>query len=241
MQDALKQLKIVPVQTMEYGACLALQRRLHARVVQGGPAGYVILVEHPPVLTFGKHADKANLLFSPDYYERLGVALVDTDRGGEVTAHVPGQLVIYPILRLADYQLTPRRYVDLLEQVVTRVLASFGLVGMKDPEHPGVWVGRDKICAVGVRIKDRVSMHGIALNVCNSLDLFAKIVPCGIFGRGVTSLSRLADLPISVDEVAPRLISELVRGLGYEETEGRDCAGLQWLSGDLMIEDRDIS
>lgn len=208
------QLTVVAAGLMDYARCWELQQRLHAQVVAGEAPGYVILVEHPPVLTFGKHADKKHLLFAPQFFAAKGVQLVDTDRGGEVTAHEPGQLVVYPILRLADFGLAPKKYVALLEDAVIRTLAGYGITAATDAENPGVWVGRDKVCAVGVRIKDRATLHGIALNVANDLALFQQIVPCGIQGRGVTSLARLLGRPVTVDEVAPRLTDELARGLG---------------------------
>ncbi len=207
-------IELVDAGTMDYVSCWALQERLHADVVAGRSDGHVILVEHPPVLTFGKHGDKAHLLFAADHFKKQGVQLVDTDRGGEVTAHVPGQLVVYPILRLADFKLTPRRYVELLEDTVIEALEIFGIKGTRDGDHPGVWLGKKKICAVGVRIKQRVSLHGIALNVCNSLDLFQQIVPCGIQGRGVTTLAQALGRTVSVADAAPVLVRRLAVGLG---------------------------
>jgi len=180
-------LQAIDAGLMEYRQCLGLQRRLHAAVVGGGPS-CVLFVEHPPVLTFGKNADKGHLRLASSLYQEMGVALIDTDRGGEVTAHMPGQLVVYPILRLADFGLTPRRHVELMESAVIKVLAGFNVTAARDPDYPGVWVGERKICAVGVRIKERVTMHGLALNVDNDLELFAQIVPCGIQGRSVTSM-----------------------------------------------------
>ena len=220
---------------MDYERCLALQQVLHARVAAGDSTNYVVLVEHPPVLTFGKHADRGHLLFAADFFRSKGVGLVDTDRGGEVTAHEPGQLVAYPILRLGDFNLTPRRYVDRLESSVIAALSGFGIRATRDPDHPGVWVDTDKICAVGVRIKDRVSLHGIALNINNSLDLFQQIVPCGILGRGVTSMSRVLGRPCTVEEVLPSFINELRDSLGVETAAGSLIQGLHWPDGTPIL------
>ncbi len=198
---------------MDYRRCWDLQRRLHARVVADPSEAYVVTVEHPPVLTFGRHADKKFLLFGEKQLRAEGVDLVDSDRGGEVTAHVPGQLVVYPILGIEAFRLTPRRYVCLLEQAAIDVLAGYHVEAARDPEHPGVWVGNDKVCAIGVRIQQRVSLHGLALNVSNDFDLFRRIVPCGIAGRGVTSLSRAVGRAVTVAEVLPKVLAALGRGL----------------------------
>jgi lipoate-protein ligase B len=189
---------------MAYEDCLARQRQVHARVAAGAAPATVLFVEHPPVLTLGHNANPEFIKFAPK-----GVSVVPIERGGEVTAHEPGQQVMYPILRLADFKLMPKRYVELLEDAVIRVLAGFGVAAGTDPEHPGVWVGREKVCAIGIRVKDRASLHGIALNVCNDLALFDMIVPCGIQGRGVTTLSRLLGRPVPTAPVREALTQAL--------------------------------
>lgn len=198
---------------MDYRRCWELQQRLHGRVVRDPAEAFVVTVEHPPVLTFGRHADKKFLLFGEKQLRAEGVDLVDTDRGGEVTAHVPGQLVVYPILGIEAFRLTPRKYVCRLEQAAIDVLATYGVEATRDADHPGVWVGRAKICAIGVRIQQRVSLHGLALNVSNAFDLFDRIVPCGIQGRGVTSLSRVLGRDVAVAEVLPKLLQALGSGI----------------------------
>ncbi len=130
-----------------------------------------------------------------------------------MTAHVPGQLVVYPILGIEAFRLAPRRYVEILEQTAIDVLSEYGVVATRDAEHPGVWVGNDKICAIGVRIQQRVSLHGLALNVSNAFDLFRRIVPCGIAGRGVTSLSKVIEKDVAVADVLPKVLAALAREL----------------------------
>jgi lipoate-protein ligase B len=136
------------------------------------------------------------------------------DRGGEVTAHEPGQLVVYPILKLADHGLAPKSYVALLERAVIATLARFGVTATIDAERPGVWVGFNKICAVGVRVKERATLHGIALNVSNDLSTFREIVACGLQGRGVTTLGRVLRRDVTVPEIAEALLAELAPSLG---------------------------
>ncbi len=196
---------------MSYKDCLEVQHQTHRYVLEAPGRGVILTVEHPSVITLGKHANPANLLWSSEWLRAHSIDLCETDRGGEVTAHEPGQLVMYPILRLADFLLSPKRYVALLEEVVIALLADLGITSSVDSERPGVWVGGEKICALGVRIKDRVSMHGIALNILNSLDIFNLIVPCGLQGRGVTSIARQSlSSGICPDEIREKLVSALI-------------------------------
>jgi len=217
--------------TMPYPEAMVLQQRLHARAVASDGVNYLLFVEHPAVLTLGKHADLAHLSLDREGYLAQGVELVQADRGGEVTAHMPGQMVVYPIIRLSSYRLSPKRYVAALEEAVIRLLAGYGIEAQRDPEFPGVWVGREKICAVGIRIKERVAMHGIALNVANDLTLFSQIVPCGISGRGVTSMGRLLKCSIDPDSLRRKFAEEFLALLC--ESQGTTCirAPLQWLEG----------
>ena len=203
--------QVINVGLLDYDQSLALQLEIHAKVARGEQGPTLILVEHPPVITLGKHADQVNLRFAEGYFRAKNVAVLRTDRGGEVTAHMPGQLVAYPIIRLTDFKITPKRFVALLEEAVINTLSRFGISADTDPDYPGVWVENAKICALGVRIKDRTSMHGLALNVSNSLDLFREIVPCGIVGRGVTTISEMIARTIGTSMVRPVLIEELSR------------------------------
>ncbi len=184
------ELQVIDLGLLEYGEALAVQRHWHAEVASGRHPGVILVVEHLPVLTLGYNADRKYLKFAEGMLKERGVALFDVERGGEVTAHEPGQVVVYPIINLTRWRLTPKSYVCRLEAAVIETLRQLGITAARDAEHPGVWVGHDKICAVGVRIKDRATLHGIALNVENDLSLFDLIVPCGIAGRGVTSVRR---------------------------------------------------
>lgn len=195
---------------MRYAEALAEQESIHKSVIDGGRAT-ILSVQHPAVLTLGKNATLANLLFSKDFYQKQGIDFFETERGGEVTAHELGQLVVYPILPILQLGLNARSYVDILESSVIDVLASYGISAARDSEYPGVWIGHEKICAIGVRIKSRVSMHGLALNVNNSLDLFGKIIPCGIKMRGVTTMQKILGTPIDLDQVRLEVISRLLK------------------------------
>jgi lipoate-protein ligase B len=183
--------------TVPYRDAWAVQEQAHAEVLAGGEER-ILLVEHPPVITFGRRAEtmgQKNLTASVDAIAKMGVEVVQSDRGGDVTFHGPGQLVVYPIVRLNDHKLSVGGYVRLLQEAVIEALGELGVAAHRDESAIGVWVGEgeraEKICALGVRIRRGISMHGLALNVTTDLSYFNLIVPCGICDRGVTSMQKL--------------------------------------------------
>jgi len=207
--ETLNPIEIIDLGILRYGEALSRQESAHTDVAADRCSGVIFTVEHEPVLTMGKNSEGGNLLFAREFYESQGVEIFDTERGGQVTAHMPGQLVVYPILNMIALGLTVRTYVNILEESVIQTLAKYDIMAHRDPEHPGVWVGHEKICAMGVRIKSRVSMHGLALNVNNDLSLFGKIIPCGIKFRGVTSILRQLEKAPSMDQVRADLLREI--------------------------------
>ncbi len=184
----------------------------------------LFVVEHPPVITFGRRgALDGRLLASADQLAQLGVEVVQTDRGGDVTFHGPGQIVAYPIVRLNDHGLSVGAYVHGLEQVVVGTLADVGIPAETDRCAIGIWArGGDavpgKVCAIGVRVRRGVSMHGLALNVTTDLSFFDLIVPCGLAGRPVTSIERLIGVRPDVEQVRARLRHRLTAWLGHVHT-----------------------
>ena len=214
-------MKSVDLGTLGYRDAWKRQELEHARVLDGGEE-VILYVEHNHTITTGRRAEAArsHVLATDGELERLGVDLVETDRGGDVTYHGPGQLVAYPIVRIADHGLTVGSYMRLLQEAVVATVADFGLEGQLDASAPGVWCFDDKIaemakvCAVGVRVKRGVTMHGLALNVEPDMHKFALIDPCGL-GRPVTSLRRVthAHSP-SIAAVRPVLHRELALRLG---------------------------
>ena len=200
-------LQVIDFGKMSYGEAWSRQKQLHQQVVEGLSSGFLIFVEHASVITMGKHSSRENLLLSDEDFNRKGVEIFQIDRGGEVTAHMPGQLVIYPILNLRSGNLGPKKYVAMLESMIIRVLASYGIEAGLDSRDPGVWVDSQKVCAIGIRVKQRVTMHGIALNINNSLDLFQDVVPCGIKNKGVTTMSNLLGHNVVLDEVKAKILT----------------------------------
>jgi len=164
----------------------------------------LLLLEHTPTVTYGKAADRSNLLLDPAEYERRGIDLIGTDRGGDVTYHGPGQLVGYPILHLGEGRRDLHRYVRLLESVLIAVSDRMGVEGASRASwHAGVWVGDGYLAALGVRVARWVTHHGFALNVTDDVRAgFETIVPCGVAGKRIVTISELARRPVSVPEAA---------------------------------------
>ncbi len=222
----MRSLQIHRLGRVEYQDGLRLMQLAAARLRPGDPPGtdYLFLLEHPPVVTLGRGAARANLLAAPAWLESRGFEVHETDRGGDVTYHGPGQVVGYPVLDLSDRP-DVRRYVAALEEAMIRACADSGLEAGRHPEHRGAWVGRDKIGAVGVHFSRWVTTHGFAFNLDPDLSHFQVIVPCGISepGLGVTSLARemgrLGRPAPARAEVEERLASHLAALLGRERED----------------------
>lgn len=178
------------IDRISYGDALRLQLDTHARCVSGEFPGALILLEHDPVITMGAGTSECNLLANPDHLERLGIELVRTDRGGDVTYHGPGQLVGYPIVRVRELAGDLHTYLRMLEECIILTLSSFGLRGERNGPA-GVWVNGLKICSIGIAVRRWVSYHGFALNVDPDMSHFALINPCGLHSEQMTSIARL--------------------------------------------------
>jgi lipoyl(octanoyl) transferase len=187
---------------VSYSDGLALQEKAVERVRSGKGPEQLLLLEHPHVFTLGRGADSANILAGKDQLQSHSIEVHETGRGGDVTYHGPGQLVGYPIINLKPDRCDVHRYVRDVEEVLIRTIADFGVTGRRIPGLTGVWVGNEKIGAIGVRIARWITSHGFALNVSTDLNYFQMIVPCGISDKGVTSLSRLTGRQIEMLEVA---------------------------------------
>jgi lipoyl(octanoyl) transferase len=187
----------------------------------------LLLLEHPHVLTLGRGADESHILAEEDQLDAMSVEVHHTGRGGDVTYHGPGQLVGYPIINLKPDRCDVRRYVRDVEEVLIRCIADFGISGSRIEGLIGVWVGDEKIGAIGVRIARWITSHGFALNVNTDLQYFRMIVPCGIVDKGVTSISRLLGRPADIRDVALSVASH------FGEVFGRNMA----MSGDGWSEE----
>jgi lipoyl(octanoyl) transferase len=199
----VRRLGLVP-----YADALELQRTLVEQRRAGEIPDQLLLLEHPPVITLGVKArsDRSHVLATPEALEREGVELFETGRGGDVTYHGPGQLVGYPILDLRPDRCDVHRYVRDLEEALIRAAGTFGVAAGRVEGLTGVWVGNEKLAAIGVRISRWITSHGFAFNVNTDLAHFDLIVPCGITGRGVTSLGRLLGRNVAMAEVEEAVV-----------------------------------
>ena len=217
LQPSNTWLEVIDLQSMPYLEALELQRSRHAEVLKaretGQRRGFLLFVEHdPPVVTVSRRPGAAgHVLAGEAALARVGIERVETDRGGDVTYHGPGQLVAYPIIDLNSLGLRIHGYVRLLEQAAIDTCEAFGLKAERDPGATGVWVDRPadaedgrggrKIAAIGVRVSRWITMHGLSLNVDPDMSHYQHIVPCGLHDRGVTSLA--------LERPAPRTMSEV--------------------------------
>ncbi len=190
---------------MTYGPALDLQHRLVEARQAGRVPDTLLLVEHEPVITMGRKARPEHILVPREMLARAGIEVHEVERGGDVTYHGPGQLVGYPILHLHERGLGAADYMHRLEDVLIATLADFGLEGTRRPATIGVWLGHDKVAALGTRIAKGVSYHGFALNVNTDLRHFGLIVPCGITDGGVTSMERALGRSVDWNAVMARV------------------------------------
>ena len=209
MQFAVRDLGRLP-----YEEALKIQTSLLDNVVEKSEGSTLLLVEHDPVLTLGANFHPENLLLPVDEYRERGVAVHHTERGGDVTYHGPGQLVGYPIFDLTETSQDLHIWLRDLEQAIILTLSDFGLEARRFPPHTGVWIGDRKIAAIGIKVRKWVSMHGLAINCETDLSAFGQIIPCGIKGYGVTSLTRELGRRVTIDEVKTRLVDSFVEVFG---------------------------
>jgi lipoyl(octanoyl) transferase len=202
--------------TLPYAESLDLQRALVEERQRGRVDDVLLLVEHPHVITLGVRGDggRSHILAGTDQLVARGVEVHETGRGGDITYHGPGQIVGYPILDLKPDRCDVHRYVRDLEEVLIRTTTQYGIAAERVPGLTGVWVGQDKLAAIGIRVARWVTSHGFAFNVTTDLDYFNLIVPCGIADRGVTSLARLLGRAVDTCEVADRIVSHFCEVFG---------------------------
>ncbi len=202
---------VVDLGRLDYREAWDVQRRVHAEVADGTRPPALLLVEHPPVITFGRKGGREHLRVPEDALRTRGFALYDIERGGDVTYHGPGQLVGYPIFPVGR---RVRDYLRGLEQALVVAIARFGIATEGSPGYAGVWAGDAKVVAIGVAVQRHVSFHGFAMNVHTDLSHFETIVPCGLHDKDVTSLSKLLGRHVPLDEVKPLVIEAFCTTFG---------------------------
>lgn len=200
---AIRELQVRHLGVVPYAEAVALQKALVEERKAGRIPDQLLLLEHPPVITLGvkTRSARTHIIASEASLQAHGVTVVETGRGGDVTYHGPGQLVGYPIIDLSPDRRDVHRYVRDLEEVLIRAAARFGVEAGRSAGLTGAWIGDDKLAAIGVRISRWITSHGFALNVNTNLTHFDFIVPCGILGKGVTSLERRLGHPVPMEQV----------------------------------------
>jgi lipoyl(octanoyl) transferase len=201
---------------VDYASALELQRERVAQRKAGAIPDTLLLLEHPHVYTLGRNARQENMLVSAEWLASRGAQVFRTDRGGDVTYHGPGQLVGYPILDLTQHRRDISWYMRSLEEVFIRTARDYGIEAGRSEGAAGVWVGNDKLVAMGVHLSRWVTSHGFALNVKTDLRYFEWIVPCGLAGKGVTSLAKLLGHPVEMDDVVERVVKHFGAVFGVE-------------------------
>ena len=219
---------------VDYPAAWSWQRELFLSRLEGDVDDTLMLLEHPPTYTLGRRAAEDDLVYDRPQRVARGISLFEVDRGGRATYHGPGQLVGYPILALGE-RYDVLSYLRKLEETVIRTCADLGVEATRDPEHTGVWVGKNKIGAIGVKITRGITMHGFALNVSTDLSMFEGIVPCGLQDRWVTSILALTGQAPSTKEVASIAANHLAdtfgRSLVWTHPDALRASGLSALAG----------
>ena len=215
----------VDIPLMDYKEALDLQRSLvDAKTSEIMGQDLILFLEHPPVFTLGRRGGREHLLVDDATLGMRGIEVFHAERGGDITYHGPGQLVVYPVVDLRRRQLKVVEFVGTLEEVMIRVAADWGIVAGRNPKNRGVWIGNKKIGSIGIAIRHGVSFHGIALNVNTSMDPFSWISPCGLPGVEMTSMQQFLGREMVMEEVrsATKLHIREIFDVELEQTDAQD-------------------
>jgi lipoate-protein ligase B len=196
---------IIDLGLIDYQKAWDLQHQLWSKRVEDELPDLLLILEHPHVITLGRRGNRSHLIASPEVLEAMKIPIFHVERGGDVTYHGPGQMVVYPVLGLKEYGYRLIRYIGQLEEVILCVLKDFGIEGRRDPLNRGVWVNGEKIGSVGVTIKRWVSFHGFSLNYGTDLKYFELINPCGLEGKKMTSMAKILGTEISRERLLERI------------------------------------
>ena len=202
--------RVLDLGVVDYQEGYVLQQQLVRQRTRGGP-DFLVLATHPPVFTIGRTGSRQEITAAPGLLEEVGIKVAETDRGGAVTYHGPGQLVVYPVLHLDQHGRNLHKLLYNYEEVVLGVLSRYNIPGQRIKEYPGVWIEDKKICALGIRVNRRVTYHGFALNVNTNLDHYSYIIPCGITHLGVTSMRQVLGYPVAENGVRRVVVEEMGR------------------------------
>ena len=213
--------RVFNLDTVGFAEASHLQSELIELRLAGRIPDVILFLQHPPVLTIGAFGGEQNVIISQDVLKREGISIAHTDRGGDITYHGPGQLVGYLILDLKARGRDVHQYVHDLEEVVIRTLGDYSINAHRDPDYPGIWVGQEKICALGIRVVHWVTKHGFALNISNDLTPFSYINPCGITDRGTTSMQKVLGQKPKIGEVTNSIMRHFSAVFGINVHEAK--------------------
>ncbi len=213
----LKQLYYINLGRIKYDQAWEIQKKLIKLRYESAIPDCLIVCEHDPVLTMGRGTDKNNLLVSKESLQQKGIDLFEIERGGDITFHGPGQVILYPIINLQSRDKDAHKYLRDLELVVIKALDELGLKASIKKGLTGIWVNDQKVGAIGVALSKWITYHGLALNVNTDLDYFKLINPCGITEYPVGSISELLGMEVSIDTIINLLVDNFVRHFGYDE------------------------
>ncbi len=213
-------LKVLLLGKCQYEKALAVQQDILEKRQKGDIEDTLIMVEHPPIITLGRYAVQSNIVVSEEALKNQGISLCETNRGGDVTYHGYGQAVGYPIVNLRDKKIGIKKFIAGVENTFIDLLKNeFNIEAGRIKEYTGVWVGNEKILAIGMAVKKGTTMHGFAFNVNTNLDHFKLIVPCGIVDKGITSVEKITGSTMSIDNVNRLIIDYFCKNLDYDRYE----------------------
>jgi len=202
----MKKAEVIDLGFKDYGEAYEIQMEHLEKRIKGEIPDTLLLVEHPPVITIGRGGTEQHLLINKELLKQKGISLYETNRGGDITYHGPGQLVGYPIFDLKEHGRDLHLAVRNYEESIIRTLAEFDIIAGRIKGLTGVWVGDEKVAAIGVGVRKWVTFHGFALNVNNDLTPFSYIIPCGIRDKGVTSMKKLLGMEVEMEQVKKKII-----------------------------------
>jgi lipoate-protein ligase B len=190
---------------IDYKKAWDFQHQLWSRRVNNELPDMLLILEHPHVITLGRRGNRSHLIAPPEALEAMKIPIFHVERGGDITYHGPGQMVVYPILNLRDYGYRLIQYVGQLEEVIIQVLKDFRIEGRRDPSNRGMWVNGDKIASIGITIRHWVSFHGFSLNWATDLKYFDLINPCGLLGKKMTTMAKVLGIEISKEQLSEKI------------------------------------
>jgi lipoyl(octanoyl) transferase len=196
-----------------------IQKVLHEKRRNKAIDDIILTTEHYPVYTLGKTGERDHLLIDEKELNDRKIDYFEIDRGGDITYHGPGQIVLYPIFDLNNFYKDTHRFLRDLEESVILTLENYGIKGHREEEFTGVWIGDEKICAIGIKVSRWVTMHGMAFNINNDLMYFDSIIPCGIFHKGITSIKKILGFEVDIAEANTLLLNSMKKVFGFEIEE----------------------